>query len=111
MSKSTESRDTRTVYVASGSLSDKHWHDTDEKEECSNVSDSMRSVELWKLKGSYQPCSICSGEETEITHNATQREYECAGCGQHKQLGVTAARTLHACGECDDVMSWERING
>jgi len=110
MSKSKQSRDTRTVYITRNAKSDKRWHSTDDPEECYNTPEDCKAIELWKLKDMYEPCAICSGEDPDTTHNCNQARFKCSGCGQEQRLGVTAVRTLHGCKDCEDVTNWERID-
>jgi len=104
-----KTRDTQTVYFTRKAESDKRWHTTKDQDECYNAPDDPKSLEKWKLKGMYKPCAICTDAESDNAHNANQAEYECERCGTQDRLGCTGVRTLHACQECNDVTSWERI--
>lgn len=104
MSKAEQTR-TKTVYLSRKADTNKHYH---EDHNCYNLPERHREIEFAKIKGHYDACAACADASGQV-HNSNQADYECAGCHSQERLGATGVRTLHACHECGDVTSWERI--
>ncbi len=104
------SKTEQIVYISSINQSKKHYHTTDDQNECYNVPDNIREVPLSLIEGHYHPCSICAEEEQNRVENQNCTEFECQNCGTVDVLHTTGVRTLSACQKCEDMTTWERID-